>query len=96
VNRNFDFHNRQDPVETFVDDSLFWELNPNFKKSTNVYVRENIAEINNYRFGGPTDERVFFSVSNFREDMDDHDRGDKKLISLFIRMDKEMDIYERR
>lgn len=38
INYYFDFNNFTDPIQSFIDDKIFFELDPKVKKSANVYI----------------------------------------------------------
>lgn len=97
VNNYFDFDNFDDPIQQYIDDSLFFELSPDGKKSANVYLQANEAELYDSVIG--TDPRVmhFFVVSKLREYSDDLDGGSEDtMASVFIRLDSAYDVYERK
>ena len=38
TNYYFDFNNFTDPVQAFLDDKVYFDLNPKLKKSANVFI----------------------------------------------------------
>ena len=97
VNNYFDFDNYVDPISQYIDDSLFFELSPDGKKSANVYLQANEAELFDQVVGTGAREMHFFVVSKIREYSDDLDGGtDDTMASVFIRLDSAYDVYERK
>lgn len=97
VNNYFDFDNYDDPIQQYIDDSLFFELSPDGKKSANVYLSANEAELYDEVVGTAAKNLNFFIISKIREYSDDLDGGtDDTMASVFIRLDSAYDVYERK
>jgi hypothetical protein len=45
INTYFDFNDYDDPIKYFIDDSLFWNLEPTRVKYTNFYIMKAEAEL---------------------------------------------------
>jgi len=45
VNTLFDFNDYDAPIQRFIDDSLFWELEPDRIKKANFFVKKSEAEL---------------------------------------------------
>ena len=43
MNTHFDFTDYDNPIKYFIDDSLFWVVEPTRIKLTNVYIQNNWA-----------------------------------------------------
>jgi hypothetical protein len=94
INRFFDFNNYTVDIQEYIDDSLYFNLDPNFYKGANLYVVTNKAEIADSLLGIDTITEEFFSASDFREFDDAIDNN--IAASIFIRQDKTFCTYSRR
>jgi len=45
INTLFDFNDYTSPIKRFIDDSLFWELEPQRVKKANFFVKQSEAEL---------------------------------------------------
>lgn len=45
INNYFDFEEYENPIKSFIDDSLFWELDSRLIKKANFYVQLQTAEL---------------------------------------------------
>jgi len=45
INTLFDFNDYTSPIKRFIDDSLFWELEPTRVKKANFFVKQSEAEL---------------------------------------------------
>ena len=76
---------------------MFFELDPFAKKSANVYLQANTAELYDSVISNEVKAVNFFAINKIREYIDDLD-GDTEdtHASVFIRLDPSYDIYERK
>lgn len=45
VNSYFNSGDYDDPVKFFLDDTFFWDVVPEFKKKTDVYIQKNSVSV---------------------------------------------------
>ena len=45
INSYVNFTDYDQPIRYFIDDGLYWDLVPDIRKWTNVYIRENTANL---------------------------------------------------
>jgi hypothetical protein len=65
VNTQFDFTNFDNPIETYIDDSLYMEIDPGETKNTNFYITTNGVQLEDDYFQlGQSKEFEFYGVEN--------------------------------
>ncbi|CDW91161.1 UNKNOWN [Stylonychia lemnae] len=62
VNSYFDFNNFTQPVQQFIDDSLYFEIEPETWKGANVYLQPNNAQLQDEILSFSDQELQFFQV----------------------------------
>ncbi|CAI2359868.1 unnamed protein product [Moneuplotes crassus] len=95
VNTVVDLKDYKKPVQYMIDDGLFWELVPDFRKKTDIFLRKNEAllEDNYVQLGFPKEEE-FYQVAETNDRFEsESSKGD--LLSIYLRIDKITDTYER-
>eukprot|EP00347_Sterkiella_histriomuscorum_P013287 403365294 len=106
-NQYFDFNNYTNPVQKFIDDSQFFELEYGRWKASNIYIQANKAQIQDEILSFSDKTLNFFSVkilmnltqiqsTQFREYQDAQDLDDSNIAVYYFRLDNSYDIYERR
>ena len=96
VNTVIDMKNYKNPIQHMIDDGLFWELTPNMRKKTNVFIRKNEATFKDsfMQLGFPKKEE-FYQVINTKDSFEaESSKGD--VLAIYLRFDKTSDIYERK
>lgn len=90
----FDFNDFEDPIKTFVDDSIFFELESDRAKKVNFFTMKSEAELeDDYLQLGQQENLEFFNVQNMREY---EDKFGGSYINFYIRYDSQYNIYERK
>ncbi|CAI2359482.1 unnamed protein product [Moneuplotes crassus] len=95
VNTVVDLKDYKKPVQYMIDDGLFWELVPDFRKKTDIFLRKNEAsfEDNYVQLGFPKEEE-FYQVAETNDRFEsESSKGD--MLSIYLRIDKITDTYER-
>ena len=96
LNTVIDMKNYKNPIQHMIDDGLFWELTPNMRKKTNVFIRKNEATFEDsfIQLGFPKEEN-FYQVINTKDSFEaETSKGD--VLAIYLRFDKTSDIYERK
>mmetsp|Transcript_7032 Transcript_7032/g.7961 ORF Transcript_7032/g.7961 Transcript_7032/m.7961 type:complete len:255 (-) Transcript_7032:179-943(-) len=95
-NTFMDFSNYKQPVQYYLDNKIFWDLVPGFKKKTDIFVKKNKANfIDDLVQLGQSSETSFLQITDYREQVD-VEEADFQFLSVFIRADEKYDMYERR
>lgn len=83
------------PIQYLIDDGLYWELVPGIRKKADIYIRQNLAEIeDSYIQLGFKTSKKFYQVQTTSERFEsESSSGD--VLSIYIRYDKTSDKYER-
>ncbi|CDW73837.1 UNKNOWN [Stylonychia lemnae] len=99
VNTYFDFFDFKDnyPIKKFIDDSFFVEVEASKIKKANIYIQLQDAQLqDNYLQLGQTDQIQFHQISNNREYDKMYVDSDGYMIALFLRLDDQYDLYNRK
>jgi hypothetical protein len=97
INSYFDFNDYEQPVKQYIDDSLFYEIEPNRLKKVNFYVMKSEIELQDSYFQlGQRDSYEFVQVQNQRFYDDSNTEDPSTLITLYIRYDARYEVYERK
>mmetsp|Transcript_15267 Transcript_15267/g.11097 ORF Transcript_15267/g.11097 Transcript_15267/m.11097 type:complete len:258 (-) Transcript_15267:507-1280(-) len=89
VNTNFDFNDYTDSLKYFIDDSLFWIMEPERIKYTNFYVMSADAELeDSYLQYGQQQNLDFYRVKNYRSYSGAYTDAEGFLCAVYIRYDK--------
>ena len=95
VNAFFDFQNYDKPISQFLDDSVFFHIEPDREKKANLYVMNCVVELedNLFQLGQQVDDR-FSQIDNvcLYEDKIDSDGA---IVSVYIRYDARFFDYNR-
>ncbi|CAI2387803.1 unnamed protein product [Moneuplotes crassus] len=96
VNTVVDLKNYKEPLQYIIDDGFYWELTPNIRKKTDIFIRKNEATFqDDYIQLGFPDEREFYQVATSQDRFEaESSKGD--VLSIYWRFDKTSDVYERR
>ncbi|CAI2385568.1 unnamed protein product [Moneuplotes crassus] len=95
VNAIVNLKDYKNPIQHMIDDGLYWELIPNFRKKTDIFLRKNEASFeDNYVQLGFPQEAEFYQVAETTDRLESEStEGD--MLSIYLRIDKITDIYER-
>lgn len=70
---------------------------PGFRKKTDIWVKENEGEIDDSLVQIYTKKKLnFLQVENWREILELEDPDDKEFISIYLSVDKEYSVFERK
>lgn len=96
VNTVVDLKNYQEPLQYVIDDGFYWELTPNMRKKTDIFIRKNEATFqDDYVQLGFPNEKEFYQVASSQDRFEaESSKGD--VLSIYWRFDKTSDVYERR
>lgn len=84
-------------MHPFIDDQLFFEIDPSVSKKANFYVQNAEASLEDTLLQlGWSEDINFHQVNNVRYYDDDYNTADGVVIAVFIRADKMYDSYERK
>ncbi|CDW82531.1 UNKNOWN [Stylonychia lemnae] len=99
VNTFFDLKSFEDgfQIKTFIDDSLFYELEANRIKKTNFYIQLQEAELEDdlIQFGQSKDI-AFHQITEQRYYDDQYSDADGYILAMYMRFDNRYDIYTRK
>ena len=88
VNSYIDFLNFEQPIQNFIDDSLFFQVESDKEKKANLYVMKAEMEMQDSIFQlGQQDKKDFPSISNIRNYDDKVSGDDGPIVSVYIRYD---------
>ena len=92
----FDSDDFEQPIKRYIDDRLWFKLMHDRMKDTDVFVRKNYMVLQD-DFVQVTGEKegFFTSVVRQRETFDTIWETEPKVLGMFFRMDKQVDMYER-
>lgn len=64
INTYFDFEDYNDPIKTYIDDRFYYDMVSFAKKSHNVYIMKNKAEVQDgfFHYTPDGDEKEFVSI----------------------------------
>ena len=94
-NAYFDIENYDNPVQYFLDDNYFWDLLPNFRKKSDLFVREGHSEIqDNFIQFFNEKELDYYAIVDSKEQLVLED-SDGEFMSIFIRLDSTAEKYDR-
>ncbi|TNV82700.1 hypothetical protein FGO68_gene10121 [Halteria grandinella] len=97
TNTMFVLDNYQDTIQTFIDDQLFFQIDPNVCKKANFFVQEQFASLEDDIIQiGQNKQITFHQVVNIKTYEDNYDEDDGSLVVVYIRADKQYDSYERK
>ena len=96
VNTVIDLKDYNQPIQYMIDDGIYWELAPGFRKKTDIFLRKNEAsfEDNFIQLGFPQEEEFYQIVET--SSAFEAESGDGDVLSFYLRFDKTSDIYERK
>ncbi|TNV82719.1 hypothetical protein FGO68_gene2428 [Halteria grandinella] len=96
INNQFTTDDYEKPVHPFIDDQLFFEIDPSVSKKANFYIQNAEASLEDTLLQlGWSNDINFHQVSNVRYYDDDYNSADGFVIAVFIRADKMYDSYSR-
>lgn len=95
VNTVVDLKDYVKPIQYLIDDGLFWELVPGFRKKTDIFLRKNEAEFEDayIQLGFPQESEFYQVVETTDRFETESNSGD--VLSIYLRIDKITDTYER-
>ena len=97
VNSYFESTNYETPIQQFIDDGLFFELDPNVAKKANFFIQKSSISVQDKILqvaSGPV-EKEFALVKNIRTYDNDYSDEEGLLVAIYLRLDKQYDLYER-
>ena len=96
INTVIDLKDYNKPIQHVIDDGLYWELVPDIRKKTDIFLRKNEAsfEDNFVQLGFPEEEEFYQIVETQSRFEAESSKGD--VLSLYLRFDKTSDTYERK
>eukprot|EP00347_Sterkiella_histriomuscorum_P015758 403355792 len=96
VNSYFDFKSFGQEINYYLDDSLYYDLERDASKQTNIFIQRNLIKLqDDYVQYGQSQDKEFFQIQKALLNVDDNAYDNLNYIRAFIRMDKNYDIYER-
>jgi hypothetical protein len=96
INSLFDLNSYEKPVENFIDDSLFFEIDPNVIKKANFFISQNEAELSDQIYPMASSSTIeFHKVDRMRTYDDNYSDQDGYMIGIYIRYDKSYSWYTR-
>jgi hypothetical protein len=95
-NQYFDFENIDQPVQTFMDRSFVFYMNPYMEIQSTLNVRRHNYKLNDNLFGiNPSEENVFYSIVSNKE-MNYYVGKDNYVYFMAeFTLDNRIDVYER-
>ncbi|CDW74840.1 UNKNOWN [Stylonychia lemnae] len=96
VNSYFDFKSFGNEINHYLDDSLYYDLERDRNKQTNVFVQKNMMKLqDDWVQYGQSQQKQFFQIQKAVITEDDNAFDNSLYIRVFFRMDKNYDVYER-
>ncbi|CDW85614.1 UNKNOWN [Stylonychia lemnae] len=96
INQYFDFKSFGQEINSYLDDSIYFDLEKDRLKQTNVFIQRNRIKLTDDYFQyGQQSDREFFQISNIRSYEDDNAFENQIYNRVFFRIDKNYDIFER-
>lgn len=97
INTMFVLEDNAAPLQTFIDDQLFFKINPIISKSANFFVQESKSKIMDALFQFyEASLKSFFSIQTIRQYDDNFSNTDGSLVTIYMRSDRVYDQYERK
>lgn len=97
VNGLFAIEDYEQPSKTFIDDRVFFEINPNQIKKANLFIQQSEANLEDDILQlGQSKNIIFHQIANVQTYDDDYTDKDGYLVAVYIRYDKYYDYYERK
>ena len=99
VNSMFQQDNFTDPISYFIDDQVFFEIDPSTSKKANFYVQEQTAQLEDDIIQlGQSKQLTFYQVLNVKSYDDNYSDapGENYMVAIYMRSDKMYDSYERK
>ena len=97
VNKYFDFNDFENPIKSFIDDRMFFPIQPFQMKSNIVYVKRSFTQLSDSLFPfAEVKNYTFLSVENIKAFTSSTDYyGTHCLAFVLFRIDFDYDIYTR-
>ena len=96
VNRYFDFNDFELPIKDYIEDRLFFPVEPYIKKSAQLYVKKSFTDLSDSLFPFDSSNNItFLSVDNILRYTSKLDYINFALVSVALRLYFEYDIYKR-
>ncbi len=99
VNSMFEQDSFTEPIKNFIDDQVFFEIDPNQSKKANFYVQKQSVQLEDDIIQlGQSKELSFYQVLNVKSYDDNYvdAPGENYMIAIYMRSDKMYDSYERK
>ena len=99
VNSMFEQDSFTEPIKNFIDDQVFFEIDPNQSKKANFYVQKQSVQLEDDIIQlGQSKELSFYQVLNVKSYHDNYvdAPGENYMIAIYMRSDKMYDSYERK
>ncbi|CDW71369.1 UNKNOWN [Stylonychia lemnae] len=94
VNSIIDFNDYDQTKKSFIDDSIFWDIESDKYKKSNMYIQKQEANLqDDFLQLGQFEAFSFSQVSNIREYDDQYSALEGTLIALYLRFDYRYDVY---
>ena len=97
INTYFAADDYDNTIKTFIDDQLFFEIDPTVTKKANFFIMNQEAGLEDdiLQFG-QSKELNFHQVSNIKSYENDYVDSEGFVVAVYIRADKFYDSYERK
>ena len=96
VNQMFALENYDQPIFSFIDDQLFFELDPTVSKRANFFIQRQVYELEDTLVQlGQKVEDEYFQITNIKSYEDMYSDSDGYIVAVYMRSDKLFDKYER-
>ena len=97
INTMFALDDFENPLQPFIDDQLFFELDPTVSKRANFFIQKQVATLEDDIMQiGQSEELEFHQVLNVKSYEDDYNDADGTVLAVYMRADKFYDSYERK
>lgn len=96
INTMFAQDNFEEPLQPFIDDQLFFEVDPKLSKKANFYIQSQTASLEDDLIQlGQSKDLEFHQVVNIKTSDNEYSDKEGYVIAIYIRADKFYDEYSR-
>lgn len=93
----FSLEDYVEPIQKYIDDSLFFELEADRIKKANFFIQKSEATLEDDILQiGQSQNLTFYDVRNIQKYDDNYSNDDGYIVAVYIRSDKMYDSYERK
>lgn len=97
INNQFVIDDFVSPVHPYIDDQVFFEIDPTVSKRANFYIQNAEAGLEDSYFQlGLSEDMNFHQITNVRYYEDDYTSEDGTLVAIYMRADRMYDSYGRK